>query len=174
VTWRLRMRVRLTRGVLDRQLAGGVTAGRSPALALRADQLRSPEVRRTIARLLGTILEAAEERSADPGSPLIVNHTAVLDARGDIQALITRLRSPATLDPCGIAHARLLVRDSRSPLFSAASDRTLRDALSEIAAQIAPDELASTRRDASSPPSSRNLDGGARYLHVAFTDPRLR
>ncbi len=167
------MRVRLTRGVLDRQLARGVSADRSPALALRADQLRSPEVRRTIARLLGTIVQAAEERNADPSSPLIVNHPAVRDASAEIQALIGRLRSTATLDPSGIALARLLVRDSRSPMFSAASDRRLRDALAEIAGQLAPVHRAGAPWDASSPSSSRNLDGGARYLHVAFTDPRL-
>ena len=123
--------------------------------------------------MLGTILEAAEERNADPSSPLIVNHAAVLDARAEIQTLIDRLRSPAPLDPSGIALARLLVRDSRSPLFSAGADRRLRDALSEIAGQLAPGRRAGAQGEASSPPSSRNLDGGARYLHVAFTDPRL-
>jgi hypothetical protein len=136
VEWRLRLRVRITRGSLDRQLASGAAADGSPALALRTQQLTSTPGRRTIAALLATILEAAEERQADPGSPLIVDHAAVLEAREQIQRLIDVLRARCELEPRGIALARLLLRDSRGPLFCASPGRPLEQALSDISAHL--------------------------------------
>ena len=134
--WRLRLRVRITRGSLDRQLASGAADDGSPALALRAHQLTSTPVRKTIAALLATIQEAAEERQADPSSPLIVDHTAVLEAREQIQRLIDVLRDRRVLEPRGIALARLLLRDSRGPLFCASPARPLEQALSDISAHL--------------------------------------
>jgi hypothetical protein len=136
VKWRLGLRVRLTRGFLDRQLARGAAPDETSALALRARQLTSTPVRKTIAVLLGTILRAAAERQADPSSPLIVDHTAVLAAREQIQRLIELLLSTAALEPRGIALARLLVRDSRGPLFCASPGRPLEQALSAITAHL--------------------------------------
>jgi hypothetical protein len=138
VKWRLGLRVRLTRGFLDRQLARGAAPDETSALALRARQLTSTPVRKTIAVLLGTILRAAAERQAGPSSPLIVDHTAVLAAREQIQRLIELLLSTAALEPRGIAVARLLVRDSRGPLFCASPGCTLEHALSEIATHLQP------------------------------------
>jgi hypothetical protein len=97
-----------------------------------------------------------------------------MDAREQICALIESLRSCAPLEPRGIALARLLVRDSRSPLFYPCSDRRLRDALSEVAVALAPRNDTAAAGSASALVSSRNLDGGAPDLHVAFTDLRLR
>lgn len=169
-----RLRVRLTRGWLDRQLARGATCDASPALALRAAQLASPPARKAIAVLLDTVLLAAEERAANPGSPLIVNHDEVIAAREQIVALVERLLSAAVLEPRGVALARLLVRDARSPLFSDASGHTLEQALSEIAVHLRSDPGPCPAHDASTRLSSRNLDGPDRNLHAALTRPHLR
>ena len=128
---RLRLRVCLRRRTLDRRLATGLVRMNDPAMALRAKQLCSSHERRAIAEGLQTILDAADERRADAGSHLILDHAAVLSKHGAIVVLIEHLRSYAVCDVRGIALARLLTLESSSPLFRA-SDRTLAQALAEI------------------------------------------
>jgi hypothetical protein len=89
-------------------------------------------MRLKLATLYVNILDAAEERSADPGSPLIIEHAAVLAARQELIQLIARLSSREPLEPRGVALARLLIYDDAGPIFRAGST-TLTVALAEIA-----------------------------------------
>ena len=74
----LRLRVRIRRHVLDRELASGLQPESDAARALRARQLTSRYERCFVAACLANILEAADERHADPASPLRLNHAEVL------------------------------------------------------------------------------------------------
>ena len=136
VSSRLRARVRLTRRRLDREIAAGASIDQPPARALRARQLRSEPVRRTIATLLIRILEAADERQGQMGSELRLDDTAVLDAQDAIRTLIDTLRGVSDLETRGVAHAWLLTHDPMSPIFHPAHDRALADALAEIASAL--------------------------------------
>jgi hypothetical protein len=89
-------------------------------------------MRLKLATLYGNILHAAEERSADPASPLIIEYAAVLAARDELIQLVARLSSSEALEPRGLALARLLIYDDAGPLFRAGR-KTLTVALAEIA-----------------------------------------
>ena len=130
---RLRARHRCER--LDREIAAGLPTGESPDRAMRASQLTSASMRRTLAALYANVLDAAEECDADPGSPLTVEYVSLIAARQQILELIERLRSSAELKPRGLALARLLVCDSASPIFRPA-EHTVSVALSEIASAL--------------------------------------
>ena len=134
--WRLRLRVRMGRARLDREIAAGASTGEPAVRALRARQLCSRIERQAIAAALTNILDAAEERQADQSSPLNVQHAAVIAARQGILELVELLRSGAWREPRGVALASLLTRDPTSPIFSSSPDRTVHEALSEIAAAL--------------------------------------
>jgi hypothetical protein len=129
----LRARVRLARRVLDREIARGASPRDSRELALRVDQLTSAPERHTLAACLENILAAAEECRADPGSRVVLDHAAVIVARGEILTLIELLRSEAQLDARGVALGRLLIADPVGPLMRPCAGRTLGQAILEIA-----------------------------------------
>ncbi len=130
-----RLRVRLRQRVLDREIASGLLEGDADRV-LRGRQITSPAERHRVAALLANILDAAEERHADPASPLKLNHAEVLAARHGIVALITTLRSDRRVNPRGVALARALVDDGRSPLLRARAGRTVERAVSEAATAL--------------------------------------
>jgi hypothetical protein len=66
-------------------------------------------------------------------SALILDDQAVLRERDQIEAVIDRLRSSETVSARGVALVRLLVRDSRGPLYDHQDDKTLHEALATIA-----------------------------------------
>jgi hypothetical protein len=132
----LRLRVRIRRRVLDREIAAGLQPESDAARALRAGQLTSPHERCCVAAGLANILEAADERHADPGSLLRLNHAQVLAARLEILALIEALRSDRAVAPRGVALARLLIDAPGSPLLRPQTCRTVRQAVSEAIAAL--------------------------------------
>lgn len=132
----LRLRVRLDRRVLDREIARGLDSEQGAARALRVRQLTSLSERRCIAASLAHILEAAEERHADPASSLRVNHAEALAARHGIIALIVALRSETVVAARGVALARILAEDGGSPLVLARAGRTVQQAVSEAIAAL--------------------------------------
>lgn len=133
----LRLRVRIRRHVLDREIASGLHPGSDAARAVRAQQLICPRERRCVAASLANILEAADERHADPGSLLRLNHAQVLAARYEIVALIEALRSDRAVAPRGAALAQLLVDgSSSSPLLRSQGRRTVQQAVSEAIAAL--------------------------------------
>jgi hypothetical protein len=130
---KLRLRVYLTRGTLDRQIASGRPYLSTPALALRAQQLAEPRTRRLLARTLRKIVEHADRRTAGPVfSAVVVEPVAVRNARHPILGLAERLEGPAQLNPAGIARAQVLITDGLSPLFDRNSPRTATQAIYEV------------------------------------------
>ncbi len=126
-----RIRARLHRRVIDREIAAGAIIDVDPARALRARQLTSATERRCVATSLRNILEAADERHADPASPVRLNHADVLAARHGIVALIEELRSEQTVTARGVALARLLTVERSSPMLCEGSQRTVQHAVAE-------------------------------------------
>jgi hypothetical protein len=127
----LRLRVRIRRHVLDREIAAGLDPGEDPARATRAQQLLSAHERCSVARCLTNILEAADERHADPASPLKLNHAEVLATRHDILALIAALRSDRVIAARGVALARLLTEADNSPLLRVRPGLSVQDAVAQ-------------------------------------------
>jgi hypothetical protein len=132
----LRLRVLVRRRVLDREIASGLAPEADAARALRAQQLTSQDERCCVAASLANVIEAADERHADPASPLRLNHAQVLAARHEIVALIDALRSDRLVAARGVALARLLLDAEASPLLCPQARRTVQQAVSEAIAAL--------------------------------------
>ena len=131
-----RIRVRLHRRVLDRELAAGAAVDADPARALRALQLTGETERQCVATSLRNIVEAADERHADPASQVRVNDAEVLAARHGIVALIDVLRTEQAVTARGVALARLLVVERHSPMLCERSRHTVQQAVAEALAAL--------------------------------------
>jgi hypothetical protein len=126
--------VRLTWRRLDREIAAGAQIENSRPHSLRARELQRSSSRWAIAAALANILDAADERAADPSSRLVIEHVAVLGARDQLMELIAVLRSSGALEPRCIAMARLLTQDPNSPIYRPCGVEALAQALAQIAA----------------------------------------
>lgn len=119
--WRrpgLFLQVLLHRSSLDRELARGVAPGQTPALALRARQLQSMRLRRSLANGLQRDVEMTEGRRARDSAALPVNREEVIRARRLLLRIVERLRDPGAVSPRGVATVRWLLSDGASPIFS--------------------------------------------------------
>ena len=132
----VRLRARLRQHVLDREIAAGFARDSDPARALRAEQLIGATERRCVAASLANIVEAADERHADPASPLKLNHAEVLAARHEIAALIEILRSEREVTARGVALAGRLAEAHDSPLLHVQPGRTVQQAVSQALAAL--------------------------------------
>jgi hypothetical protein len=128
-----RIRFRLLRRRLDRRIAADAPPADSVDIRCRCAELTTRDSRLALACALVSMLDAAEERRADPASALILDHEAVLGERDLIEAVIARLRGGETVSARGVALVRLLVLDSRGPLYHQRDGTTLHDALATIA-----------------------------------------
>ncbi|HET8820103.1 MAG TPA: hypothetical protein VFM57_01025 [Thermoleophilaceae bacterium] len=110
---RIRMRVR--RGGLDRQLAEGADPASSAELERRATQLLSTAER---SRIANSLIEAlGDARRAEPVTLRTRPQRAVVrDAADDIGALVLRLRDERVVAPRGLALAARLADDGTSPM----------------------------------------------------------
>jgi hypothetical protein len=123
--------VRLLTRTLDRQIVDGASLD-DPLRALRARQLASRIERRRVAAWLAAIIDAADEREADPTSRLILDHAAVIATRTELLALIELLRSDTDVSPRGMALTRRLAQDPDGPLIRRRPDRPLHEAVAEV------------------------------------------
>jgi hypothetical protein len=114
-TLAVRIRTRVRRGALDRQLADGADAASNAELELRATQLRSTGERTRLADALVETLGDARR-----GEPMTLRprpqRAAVRDAADDILALALRLRDGRPVDLIGVAMTARLVDDRSSPM----------------------------------------------------------
>ena len=111
----VRIRTRLRRGRLDRQLAQGADPAASAELELRATQLRSAAERARIANALVETLGDAHRNEPVTVRPR-PQRAAVRDAADEILALALRLREDRPVDPRGVAMAARLVDNRTSPM----------------------------------------------------------
>ena len=128
-----RLSAHLRGPLIDRRLATGTVAWRSPAYAARAVQLTSRRSRVSLARSLESLVERADQpptrlSAAVPPCREQVRHAAPL-----LLALASRLRSPEPVDVRGVAQLRELLSDGASPCFVRLYPEALTVALQEAA-----------------------------------------
>jgi hypothetical protein len=129
----LRLRVRLTRGRLDRKIAAGVRCDSTRAVALRAQQLTHQQTRRQIAGQLRAVVNYAERhRSGRTVSAVMIDVAAVMVGRHAILGLAERLAGAVPASPAGVALTEVLLSDGLSPLFDRNCERTVIQAIWEI------------------------------------------
>ena len=130
----LRLRVYVTRGALDRQIAVGrrrTTQARRSSCAPVSSPTR--DTRRQIARSLREIVDYADRRASQLIiSAVVVDPAAVRRARHPILGLAERLEGPAQVNAAGVARAQVLLTDGLSPLYDRNCPRTATQAIYEV------------------------------------------
>ena len=133
-----RLRARLRRTRLDRELA----EGRAPEVcedhALRARQLTDPVARGRVACSLRGVVAKAERAPGGLGSAAPVCRGAVLAWREGLLGLADRLEQPGLVNACGVARALVLVTDGTGPLYNPAAERSLGELVWWVADGFAP------------------------------------
>lgn len=123
---RARLRVRLSRGRLDRELADAIVRDTSEGHALRARQLADPAARRQLACSLRRLLADAEDpRAALLGSSVPVLGDVVMPWREALLGLAERLEQTEPVNPLGLARMRVVLTDGMGPFYNRASERSL-------------------------------------------------
>ena len=134
---RSRLFVRLRAAKLDRALSAGASPYSSPALALRAEALRSPRTRRVLHDVMEALLTPRSEGRL-PGSRVSPARDRVNAARDELAELARRLRPGQPVEAGGIARVRELLSDGGGPLFWSGSDEDVGAAVREAIAALGP------------------------------------
>ena len=125
---------------LDRDLAAGASPDACPVLALRAQALVRPWMRRLLAGRVRQVLEEATDDGAlrflDPRIP--VQRNRVLDADDALRSLIERLLLPGPVPARGVAVARLVLTDGAGPLYNPNCPDDLRGRVLAAVEQLEP------------------------------------
>jgi hypothetical protein len=132
------MRVRRDRPRLDRELADGLAPDGAEDRALRATQLREPAVRLALARALRDAVESTQRTPIAPLAAGVQVCPAVAECREGLLGLAERLELPGPINPCGAARVVVLLNDLASPLYNAASERSIGEALWWVADGLQP------------------------------------
>lgn len=132
---KLRLKVRLTRARLDRELVSGRPCESSPALALRARQLLDSRTRRESAHHLRDIVRYVDRSRAGRAlTAVVIERAAVRAGREAILGLAERLEGTAPVSVRGVARVQVLLTDGReSPFFNPHCGLTVIDAIWEAA-----------------------------------------
>jgi hypothetical protein len=127
---------------LDRDLAAGIAARRSPAHAERARQLTRPRTRRALAASLERLLAEVQLPLAQRrGAVIPPCRRSVLASAHQIHDLAARLRSDEPVSPAGVARLNALLRDGAGPVYvDGGRSRTLSAALTMAARWLDPED----------------------------------
>lgn len=128
---------RLRAPSLDRQLASGVPAWRSPRHAARALRLTTMRRRRATARSLERLVERSEERSEERpargrSAAIPPCREQVREALPEIMAVTAQLRSTEPVAAHRVAMLRKLLSDGGGPCFIPTHPAALTEALQEV------------------------------------------
>ncbi|HTU96318.1 MAG TPA: hypothetical protein VMF14_10800 [Solirubrobacteraceae bacterium] len=130
----LALSVRLHRRSLDRDLAGGIAAWRSPAHATRVAQLTSGRHRRRLADALDNVLRvAAAPRSERPVGAVAPYRPSIEATAGQFRCLAHRLRSEEPVAAAGVVRLEALLCDGAGPIYSPGPTDALGEALTMAA-----------------------------------------
>jgi len=125
---------RLHRRSLDRDLACGIAAWRSPAHAARVAQLTNPRHRRRLAEALEHVLWAAAAPRSAQAHGAIPPCRASIEATADqLRGLAARLRSELPVAAAGIARLEALLSDGAGPVYAPGGAVALANALTMAA-----------------------------------------
>lgn len=141
-----RLRVRLHRRRLDRQLAGGFPSDAFEDRALRASQLTDAVTRRRVARTLRRLVKDVEHPAGMLGSAVPLSRRTVWPWRYGLLGLADRLERPGPINPCGVARTLELLTDGAGPLYSSRAERSVGDTLWWIADGLQSAEDPASRR----------------------------
>jgi hypothetical protein len=121
---------RLHHRALDRDLAAGIAAWRSPEHAARMFQLTGRRHRRRLAAALDNIVSvAALPPSQQPRGAIPPCRASVVATRGQIRSLADRLRSDTPVAAAGIVRLEALLCDGAGPVYTAGHADVLAGAL---------------------------------------------
>jgi hypothetical protein len=113
----VRVRMRLRRRRLDRELLAGSEPSRDPLILGRARQLTDRPARAKLARLLERVLDVAREPEWNPYAVVSIQRSSVRLAAPDLRRLIDLLRGPERISPQGVLMAYRLLTDAGGPLY---------------------------------------------------------
>lgn len=133
-----RLVVRVHAGKLDHDLAEGASPDITEALALRAQMLVRPSMRRDLAGSLEEILALAMEASIWPHLPVAPCCDRVRDAAEEFHLLIDRLCSPGPVPAQGVARTSVLLSDGDGPLYHRGNHDDLRARVRDAAEALDP------------------------------------
>jgi hypothetical protein len=140
---RLRLRVAVTRGRLDRQIADGRPCESTPALALRARQLTRTDNRRKLARELRGVVSSCPVLSTTT-----IDRACLTTGREALRGLADGLERSGPVSARGVALAQALLTDGvGSPLFNLWCEPTAVHAVRKVAEVL----VADARQTAQSP-----------------------
>ena len=144
----LRLRTRLGRDRLDRELASGADPASSRELTLRAAQLQSRAVRSGLANAIVEMLGRAHEPNLGRFTAAGEQQNAEIREYADnLRALVARLRDDRPIEIQGAAMTARLVNDRSSPLYRA-GDQGLGSAV--LSARLALDRSGHVGQDLAS------------------------
>ena len=135
-----RLLARLHAHKIDEEIAEGAAPETSVAHGIRAATLICEDTRDELAASLRRIACLEDHRPSISQIPLA--RGAVGEAKGSIEALSRRLRSPEPVDARGVAQVRLLLSDGRGPLFDSDRGDELQAALGDAIEALEPRVLA--------------------------------
>lgn len=124
--------------ILDRRLASGCPPESGPLMAARAERLVSVPRRRALVRGWQGVLDQAlrAPRARNPHAPL--RRARVIDASGEVRAMLGALSNPLPVSARGVAMASRLLSDGTGPLYNRNCPLHLSTALQEVTAQLDP------------------------------------
>jgi hypothetical protein len=124
--------------ILDRRLASGCPPESGRFVAARAERLVSVPRRRALVRGWQRVLDQAltAPRARNPHAPL--RRECVIDAAGDVRAMLGALSNPLPVSARGVAMASWLLSDGTGPLYNRNCPVHLATALREATAQLDP------------------------------------
>lgn len=132
---------RLHRRSLDRDLACGIAAWRSPAHAARVAQLTHPRHRRRLADALEHLLWAASApRSVQARGAIAPCRASIEATAGQIRWLANRLRSDVPVTAAGVIRLGALLSDGAGPVYTPGKADALDNALAMAMRWLAPEE----------------------------------
>jgi hypothetical protein len=113
----MRLRIRLKRRRLDRELLAGLGPTQDPLILWRARQLTDRSARADLAGLLERVLKISREPQSRLRGAVSIQRGSVRAAAPDIRHLIDLLRGPQRISPQGVVMAYRLLTDGTGPLY---------------------------------------------------------
>jgi hypothetical protein len=113
----MRLRIRLRRRRLDRELLAGSDPNRDPLILGRAKQLTGRPARADLASLFQKVLDVANRPESRLRGAVSIQRGSVRAAAPDIEDLVDLLRGPQPISPQGVVMAYRLLTDGTGPLY---------------------------------------------------------